>query len=196
MQIKSEIRISMQCLPSVQIEGEAVTVVLGSVGKSGERKVISHTSFTSTKNMFPLPPCSLMFVQVTRVLPGGEVEARVISGRQLFISITNSSTNCSFLVNTSAHHGDFVRSRLQKNWFDSHSPRRWSTRSTRRSPSAQKETSWHTQLRLCQRDMMMTIVEGCHKLGNKSPFISCKMVKIDDYPPSFEVNLVSSKQAF
>ena len=121
---KSEIRISINVFPA-QIEGEAVTVVLGSVGKSGERKVISHTSFTFERNQkYVSSPSMFLDVQVTRVLRGGEVEARVISGRQLFISVTNSTTNCSFLVNTSAHHGDFVRSSRRKQkliwfWFSS-----------------------------------------------------------------------------
>ena len=52
-------------------------------------------------------------LQVVRILPGGKVEARVVSNRQLFLSITNSSTNCSFLVDTTSHHGEFVSDHLK-----------------------------------------------------------------------------------
>ena len=52
-------------------------------------------------------------LQVVRILAGGKVEARVVSNRQLFLSITNSSTNCSFLVDTTSHHGEFVSDHLK-----------------------------------------------------------------------------------
>ena len=52
-------------------------------------------------------------LQVVRILAGGKVEARVVSNKQLFLSITNSSTNCSFLVDTTSHHGEFVSDHLK-----------------------------------------------------------------------------------
>ena len=83
-----------------------MTVVLGEGQQEGERKVTKIID----------PPKKMLRekkLQVVRILPGGKVEARVVSNRQLFLSITNSSTNCSFLVDTTSHHGEFVSDDLK-----------------------------------------------------------------------------------
>ena len=82
-----------------------MTVILGEGQQEGERKV---TKIIAQKKMLREKK-----LQVVRILPGGKVEARVVSNRQLFLSITNSSTNCSFLVDTTSHHGEFVSDHLK-----------------------------------------------------------------------------------
>ena len=79
-------------------------MILGEGQQEGERKVtkiIKKIKFQEKK------------LQVVRILAGGKVEARVVSNKQLFLSITNSSTNCSFLVDTTSHHGEFVSDHLK-----------------------------------------------------------------------------------
>ena len=82
-----------------------MTVILGEGQQEGERKV---TKIIGQKKMLREKK-----LQVVRILAGGKVEARVVSNRQLFLSITNSSTNCSFLVDTTSHHGEFVSDHLK-----------------------------------------------------------------------------------
>ena len=75
-------------------------------GAQGQRHI--RFTFWERKIQNICHGCMFLWFQVVRVLPGGKVEARVISERQLFLSVTNSTTNCSFLVHTSSYHGDFV----------------------------------------------------------------------------------------